>query len=40
VEFARQFAAALRAEVKSKADRAIIADLMQDDAAAPRPANH
>ena len=31
VEFARQLAAALRAEVKAKADRAAIGDLLQAD---------
>ena len=30
VEFARQLAAALRAEVKSKADRATVEDLLQE----------
>ena len=34
-EFSRQLAAALRAEVKAKADRATVADLMGDDAPAP-----
>src|SRR5271168_4588818 len=33
-EFARHLAAALRAEVKSKADRAIVADLLQESEAA------
>ena len=32
VEFSRQLAAMLRAEVKAKADRAIVADLLQNDA--------
>lgn len=35
VEFARQLAAMLRAEVKAKAERAIVADLLRDDAAGP-----
>ena len=34
-EFARQLAAALRAEIKSKADRATLADLMADTAPPP-----
>ena len=33
-EFARQLAAMLRAEIKAKTDRAIVADLMGDDASA------
>jgi hypothetical protein len=36
-EFARQLAAMLRAEIKAKADRATIADLLPDDAATPSP---
>jgi hypothetical protein len=36
-EFARQLAAALRAEIKAKADRAVIADLLQEDAAQSSP---
>lgn len=37
-EFARHFAAALRAEVKAKADQAAIRDLITEDAAPPLPA--
>jgi len=36
-EFARQLAAALRAEIKSKADRTAIRDLLGDDPVAPAP---
>jgi len=35
VEFSRQLAAMLRAEIKAKADRAIVADLLRDDSARP-----
>jgi hypothetical protein len=37
VEFARQLAAALRAEVRAKADRSVVADLLRDDGA---PSQH
>jgi hypothetical protein len=38
-EFARQLAAMLRIEVKSKADRATVAELLGDDAAPPPAAS-
>jgi peptidoglycan hydrolase CwlO-like protein len=37
-EFARALAAMLRAEVKAKADRAALGDLLLDDPAPPAPA--
>jgi hypothetical protein len=37
VEFSRQLAAMLRAEIKSKADRAVIGDLLQANIPAPPP---
>jgi peptidoglycan hydrolase CwlO-like protein len=38
-EFARKLAAMLRAEVKAKADRATVADLLLDNPASPPPAS-
>jgi len=37
-EFARALAAMLRAEIKAKADRAAVADLLVDDPGTPPPA--